>query len=104
MSLVLSLSDSHVVQLLTYHEQWLATAAGLGRQGPWMYALLAALDALLDGDTTAVLRALLRHCARIRQRLVTSCLPYPLDCLPKLRPHRLSAPCHIILILTGRPG
>ncbi len=76
MQTILALSDAHVTQLLAYHVEWLQGAGRLGpAAGRWLYALLAALDALLDADTTAVLRDLLRECARIRHALVP--LPPP---------------------------
>jgi hypothetical protein len=71
MSILGCLSDAHVMELLAYHLGWLQRAACLtALQGQWIYALLAALDRLLDADITATLRDILRECAQIRRGLV----------------------------------
>ena len=36
----------------------------------WLYALMASLDRLIDDDTTADLRRLLRGCASLRHQMV----------------------------------
>ena len=53
MGIVASLSDHGVESLLAMHQTWLNDASMLSpAHGQWLYALLAALDRLLDADTT----------------------------------------------------
>jgi survival of motor neuron protein-interacting protein 1 len=68
---VASFSEDHIATLLGYHLEWMRHAQDLTPDaGRWLYALLAALDHLLDADTTATLRDILRHCAQLRSHVV----------------------------------
>ena len=55
LSTMAALSDHGVESLLSMHQLWLQDAGALSvAHGHWLYALLAALDRLLDADTTGV--------------------------------------------------
>ncbi|BFI41683.1 gem associated protein 2 [Marchantia polymorpha subsp. ruderalis] len=60
--------------LLRHHVNWLdGVDCGMPQQRAlWLLGLAAVVDTPLNGDTTASVRALLRHCARVRASMQSS--------------------------------
>lgn len=69
LSIILYLSQSHIIKLITYHIEWLEKAKFSHDQGKWLYALLLCLQKPLDPDTCALLRSLSRVCSSLRSSL-----------------------------------
>lgn len=69
LSIILYLSQNHVIKLITYHVEWLEKAKFSHDQGKWLYALLLCLETPLDPDTCALLRSLARVCSSLRSDL-----------------------------------
>ncbi|XP_070558255.1 gem-associated protein 2-like [Ptychodera flava] len=68
-SIIVSLNQVTVCQLLAFHIKWLSKMGFSTRQGRWLYALLLCLEKPVLADFISLLRALARHCASLRARL-----------------------------------
>eukprot|EP00123_Amoebidium_parasiticum_P021122 comp6186_c1_seq1/m.2021 comp6186_c1_seq1/g.2021 ORF comp6186_c1_seq1/g.2021 comp6186_c1_seq1/m.2021 type:complete len:330 (-) comp6186_c1_seq1:28-1017(-) len=71
-SVVGSMSQACICQLLEYCVDWMPTHQLPVCQAQWLYGLLACLDRLMDADTTSTLRQLLRKLIALRALLGVS--------------------------------
>ncbi|XP_077985340.1 gem-associated protein 2-like [Glandiceps talaboti] len=69
LSIITSLDQSTVCQLLEYHTKWLNIMGFTTEQGRWLYALLACLEKPVLADIIAWLRTLARHCSSVRSTI-----------------------------------
>ncbi|KDR08042.1 gem-associated protein 2 isoform X2 [Zootermopsis nevadensis] len=70
LSILLSMNQPLIHQVLEYHVEWLETRSSLSvQQGQWLYSLLACLELPLLPETCSLLRTLARDCSRLRASL-----------------------------------
>lgn len=70
LTIMLSMNQQTIGQLLEYHVEWLEAKSSLStQQGRWLYALLACLELPLTPEICSLLRTLARVCSRIRATL-----------------------------------
>lgn len=68
-SVVASLTQPMVEQVLDYHLGWMEATGFTKEQGRWFYSLLAALEKPLTPDACSSIRTLARYCANLRATL-----------------------------------
>nr|CAD7463099.1 unnamed protein product [Timema tahoe] len=69
-SILLSMSQVAILQLLDYHVDWLEQKSTFTyHQGRWLYALLTCVELPLIPETCSTVRTLARECSRIRATL-----------------------------------
>jgi survival of motor neuron protein-interacting protein 1 len=72
LSILLSMNQPLIHQVLEYHVEWLETKSDLSmQQGRWLYSLLACLELPLLPETCSLLRTLARECSRLRALLTS---------------------------------
>lgn len=69
LSLVCSMSQPILEQVLGYHVSWMEVTGFTSQQGRWFYSLLACLEKPLTPETCSTLRSLARACATLRLKL-----------------------------------
>ncbi|PNF22411.1 Gem-associated protein 2 [Cryptotermes secundus] len=70
LSILLSMNQPLVHEVLEYHVEWLEEKSSLSvQQGQWLYSLLACLELPLLPETCSLLRTLARECSRLRVSL-----------------------------------
>ena len=70
LSIMLSMTQPVILQVLEYQVEWLQSKSTLSKQqGQWLYALLACLELPLFPETCSLLRTLAKTCSRIRGNL-----------------------------------
>ncbi|XP_067009426.1 gem-associated protein 2 isoform X1 [Anabrus simplex] len=90
-SVLLSMNQPMIEQLLEYHVDWLKNRSELSlQQGRWLFALLACLELPLVPETCSVLRTLARKCACIRAAV------------EETADHPVVAPLNLLICLVAR--
>jgi len=72
LSIILSLNQHEVEQLIEYHVRWMEERGFTKHCGCWMYALLVKLEKPLTPEMCSLLRNLARLCSKIRCDLMSA--------------------------------
>ncbi|KAJ4450143.1 hypothetical protein ANN_01550 [Periplaneta americana] len=99
-SILLSMNQPLIEQVLEYHVEWLEAKSKFSvQQGRWLYSLLACLELPLLPETCSLLRTLARECSRLRTSLVSK--DYDNCSLTKTSDHPSMAPLTLLICLVA---